>query len=35
MEHVIAGYMRQVWEDKDWIYEGQHGFRSREFLKVE
>jgi len=28
MEHVIAGYMRQVWENSDWIYEGQYGFRS-------
>jgi hypothetical protein len=27
MEHVIAGYMRQVWENSDWLYEGQHGFR--------
>jgi hypothetical protein len=27
VEHVIAGYIRQVWEDKDWLYEGQHGFR--------
>jgi hypothetical protein len=27
MEQVIAGYMRQIWEDSDWIYEGQHGFR--------
>jgi hypothetical protein len=27
MERVIAGYIRQVWEDKDWLYEGQHGFR--------
>jgi sarcosine oxidase/L-pipecolate oxidase len=26
MEHVIAGYI-QVWEDTDWLYEGQHGFR--------
>jgi len=26
MEHVIAGYI-QVWEDRDWLYEGQHGFR--------
>ena len=24
MEHVIASYLRQVW---DWLYEGQHGFR--------
>jgi hypothetical protein len=28
MEHGIAGYIRQVWEDSDWLYEGQHGFRS-------
>jgi hypothetical protein len=27
MEHVIAGYVRQVWENSDWLYEGQHGFR--------
>jgi hypothetical protein len=27
MEHIIAGYIRQVWEDRDWLYEGQHGFR--------
>jgi len=27
MEHVIAGYIRQVGEDRDWLYEGQHGFR--------
>jgi len=27
MEHVIAGYTRQVWEDRVWLYEGQHGFR--------
>jgi len=26
MECVIADYI-QVWEDKDWLYEGQHGFR--------
>jgi hypothetical protein len=26
-EHVIAGYIRQVWEHSDWLYEGQHGFR--------
>ena len=25
--NVIAGYIRQVWEDGDWLYEGQHGFR--------
>ena len=29
MEHVVAGYtcIRQVWENRDWLYEGQHGFR--------
>ena len=27
MEHAIAGYIRQVWEDRDWLYKGQHGLR--------
>ena len=27
MEHVIAGYLRQVWGMSGWLYEGQHGFR--------
>jgi hypothetical protein len=27
MEHVIATYLRQVWDKNDWLYEGQHGFR--------
>ena len=27
MEHVIAEYLRQVWEDSDWLYKGQHSFR--------
>jgi len=27
MEHVIAGYLRQVWDKNDWLYEGEHGFR--------
>jgi hypothetical protein len=27
MEHVIASYLRQLWEGNDWLYEGQHGFR--------
>jgi hypothetical protein len=27
MEHVIASYLRQVWDKYDWLYEGQHGFR--------
>jgi len=26
LEHV-AGYLRQVWDKNDWLYEGQHGFR--------
>ena len=26
MEHIIAGYLRQVWEMSGWLYEGQHGF---------
>ena len=27
MEHVIASYLRRVWDRNDWLYEGQHGFR--------
>ena len=27
MEHVIASYLRQVWDKNDWLYEGKHGFR--------
>jgi hypothetical protein len=27
MEHVIAGYLRHVWDKRQWLYEGQHGFR--------
>jgi hypothetical protein len=27
MEHVIASYLRKVWDKKDWLFEGQHGFR--------
>ena len=27
LEHVIAGYLRQVWDKNGWLYEGQHGFR--------
>jgi hypothetical protein len=26
-EHVIAGYLRQIWDKNDWLYDGQHGFR--------
>jgi hypothetical protein len=28
MEHVVASYLRQVWDKNGWLYEGQHGFRS-------
>jgi hypothetical protein len=27
MEHVIASYLRKVWDKKDWLFEGRHGFR--------
>ena len=27
MEHIIAGYLRQVREMSGWFYVGQHGFR--------
>ena len=27
MEHIIASYLRQVWDNNDWLYKGQHGFR--------
>jgi hypothetical protein len=26
-EHIIAGYLRQVWDTNDWLYMGQSGFR--------
>ena len=29
MKHVIAGYIGQVWEGRDWLYVEQHGFRPR------
>ena len=29
MEHVIAGYLRQVWEVNGWLYEDQRCFRPR------
>jgi len=28
MEHVIAAYLRQMWDKNDWLSDGQHGFRS-------
>ena len=27
LEHVLAGYLRQVWDKNDCLCEGQHGFR--------
>jgi len=27
MEHILAGYLRQVWEFSGWLDEGQHDFR--------
>jgi hypothetical protein len=27
MEHVIAGYLRQIWEKSEWLYDHKHGFR--------
>jgi len=27
MDHVIASYVREVWDKNKWLYEGQHGFR--------
>jgi hypothetical protein len=27
LEHGKAGYLRQVWDKNEWLYEGQHGFR--------
>jgi len=27
MEHIIASYLRQVWDKNDWLYEGQHIFK--------
>ena len=26
-EHIIAGYLKQVWHISGWLYEDQHGFR--------
>jgi hypothetical protein len=27
MAHVIASYLRQVWDKNDWLYDGQRGFK--------
>ena len=28
LEHIITGYLRQIWDKNDWLYEGQHEFRA-------
>jgi hypothetical protein len=28
IEHVIASYLRQVWDKNNWLYKGQHEFKS-------
>jgi hypothetical protein len=27
MEHVIASFLTKIWDKRDWLFEGQHGFR--------
>jgi hypothetical protein len=27
MKRVIASYLRKMWANEDWLFEGQHGFR--------
>jgi hypothetical protein len=27
MKHVIALYLRKIWDKNDWLFDGQHGFR--------
>ena len=33
LEHVIAGYLKQVWDKNDWLYDGQYGFRPGYFCE--
>ena len=33
-EHVIAGYLWQVWDKNDWLCEGQHELRPDTAVKV-
>jgi hypothetical protein len=33
MKHVIAEYLRQVWGENHWLYEGQHGFIPAHFCE--
>jgi hypothetical protein len=27
MDQVTASYLRKIWDKKDWLFKGQHGFR--------
>jgi hypothetical protein len=27
MEHVMALYLREIWDKRDWIFQGQQGFQ--------
>jgi hypothetical protein len=33
MEHIIASYLKQVWDKTDWLYEGKRGFRPGYFCE--
>jgi hypothetical protein len=33
MDHVLAGYLREVWEMSGWLYEGQQAFRPGYFCE--
>jgi hypothetical protein len=28
MEHIIASYLGKIWDKSNWLFKGQHGFRS-------
>jgi hypothetical protein len=28
MEHIIASYLMKLWDKKDWLFVGQHGFKT-------
>jgi hypothetical protein len=27
MEHATSAYLRKIWDKRDWLFKGQHGFR--------
>jgi len=35
LEHVIAEYLRQVWDKIDWLYVGQHSFGQRHLCEFQ